>query len=155
MGLLEIIKRNIWVLEDDIQTPYRKIVSLILKTMGVSAVIIGIYFFFLAFETQNKYFELQNKYFELRDNYEFMRQNNNIGEETISSIRSADLALLQLETEQISYEITLFCLSGIGWLLLGVFISGTLYIRYMSFVLPDRIYHRCFATEEEKKKMRS
>lgn len=154
MGLLEIIKRNIRVLEDDIQTPYRKIVSLILKTIGVSAVIIGIYFFFLAFETQDKYFELQNKYFELRDNYEFMRQNST-GEEIISSIRSTDLALLQLETEQISYEITLFCLSGIGWLLLGIFISGTLYIRYMSFVLPDRIYHRCFATEEEKKKMRS
>jgi hypothetical protein len=43
-------------------------------------------------------------------------------------------------------------LLGAGYLLVAIFISQILVVRHLNETLPDHIYLRCFATEEERRR---
>lgn len=45
-----------------------------------------------------------------------------------------------------------YWLTGLGYMVIAIFVSQVLLVRLLNETLPDHIYLRCFATLEEKKK---
>lgn len=130
---IQFLKRSLHTFDDDIAQPYHKIIDLLIKLTSLAIASVGAY---LMFTASSCYFSFSTDMLPvsctpLVEAMEFGR----------------DYPTL--------FQVTLIrFLSGIGALLVALFMSQVLVVRHLNETLPDHIYLRCFATQEEKKARR-
>lgn len=128
---LKFIKRSLHTHEHDIVQPYHKIIDLCFKVVSLGFAFAGAY---LLVTTPLCIFS------------------PSIAQKYCASL-SADASNAPLFTAGADYGYFLMrWLTGAGYMLITIFLSQVLVVRYLGETLPDHIYLRCFATEEEKAK---
>lgn len=129
----QFLKRSLHAFDDDIARPYHKIIDLLIKLSSLAIAVVGAYFMVTA---SSCYFSLST--------------------DMPSASCSAIFEAMELGRDHPTlFEVTLVrFLSGIGALLVALFMSQVLVVRHLNETLPDHIYLRCFASEEEKKSRR-
>lgn len=127
----QFLKRSCHTLEHDITQPYHKYTDLLFKLAGLVFGISGTY---LLVTSISCYFVPEGP--------------------TIPAYCAPVFESMKTMREDASlFQVTLmrFLLGG-GYMLVALFISLILVVRHLNETLPDHIYLRCFATEEEKRK---
>lgn len=126
------LARSAETLEHDISQPYHKVIDLILKLVSLGLAAWGAY---LLFTSTSCYFSPSNV-------------------PTIPVYCAPVLEALEFgRGHPTLFQVTLMqWLEGAGALLVALFISQVLVVRHLNETLPDHIYLRCFATEEEKQR---
>jgi len=118
----------------DISQPYHKVIDLLFKLVSLSFGISGLYLLFSAASCYFSHIGLQPSPF---------------CESIIGQLQPDS----SVSFEQLIFQNLLMrWLWGAGNMSVAIFISLILVVRHLNETLPDHIYLRCFASEEEKKK---
>lgn len=126
----QFLKRSLHTFDDDIARPYHKVIDLVIKLTSLSIAAVGGY---LLVTASSCYFSL--------------------GTETLPTYCASLFDAVTFGRDhQTLFQVALMrSLSGIGALLIALFMSQVLVVRHLNETLPDHIYLRCFSTKEEKK----
>lgn len=161
-SIKSFFKRDVLSHPEDIARPYDKIITYILKAIGITLFVFGIVFFMKAGNSYVIYKEI------VKTEYPFIQSKFNVfgadaGEIALnktvtltnSPISSILIGLEQDELEKLKADlvslIIVFSLISFGFFLAGLFIGSVIILRYIARVLPDRIYFRFDAERKSDK----